>query len=227
MIDARTRVGRLYGGLCAKERAKRRRATFLRAGLEVFGTSGFHQASVRGVCREAGLTHRYFYESFPNLEALLMAVYEECVGEFRERLARALTDASGSMGPRELIQLGLRELFAWLEDPRIARLCWTEVLGVSPEVDDLVNGTVQGFGPMLIGISRGALPSARMGDDEAEVLAIAILGAVTRAALHWHRDDRRIPVETMISATSRILLGVLNGIEAEVDHPALGAEAQG
>ena len=51
----------------------------MEAGLEVFCAAGFQQAKVRDVCREAGLTQRYFYESFTTKEALLAAITDEVV----------------------------------------------------------------------------------------------------------------------------------------------------
>ena len=68
---------RKYGGLSLDERKKQRRDKFLEAGLCVFGTNGFHQASVRRLCQEAQLTDRYFYEACGNLETLLVDVYQQ------------------------------------------------------------------------------------------------------------------------------------------------------
>ena len=69
-----SQAARPYGGLAMEERVAARRARFIEAGVELFGTQGFRGATVRGVCAAAGLTDRYFYESFPTLEALLAAV---------------------------------------------------------------------------------------------------------------------------------------------------------
>ena len=75
---------RSYGGLAMEERVAARRARFVEAGVELFGTQGFRGATVRGICAAAGLTDRYFYESFASLESLLAAVY----GSLTERLDR-------------------------------------------------------------------------------------------------------------------------------------------
>ena len=67
-----------------------RRARFIEAGIEVFGQQGLRGATVRGVCAAAGLTDRYFYESFPSLEALLQAVYQQLSDELAQGLERLL-----------------------------------------------------------------------------------------------------------------------------------------
>src|SRR5471032_598349 len=77
---------RTYGGLAMAERVAARRARFVEAGIELFGTQGFRGATVRGVCAAAGLTDRYFYESFASLEALLAEVYSSLTRDFAARL---------------------------------------------------------------------------------------------------------------------------------------------
>ena len=59
-----------------EQRTAERRERFLEAGLNIFGNEGFHAATVRKICKEAGLTDRYFYESYSSMEALLIEVYE-------------------------------------------------------------------------------------------------------------------------------------------------------
>src|SRR6516225_11124270 len=81
-------TARPYAGLAMEERVAARRARFIEAGIELFGTQGFRGATVRGVCAAAGLTDRYFYESFESLEALLVAAYRRLLETFAQRLAR-------------------------------------------------------------------------------------------------------------------------------------------
>lgn len=88
---------RSWRGVSAEDRRAERRAQLIEAGLEVIGTQGWANTTVRGVCRQAGLTERYFYESFPDHEALLLAVYEHVLAEgVRVVLAAAAT------APRDL-----------------------------------------------------------------------------------------------------------------------------
>src|ERR1700712_610595 len=77
---------RAYGGVAMEERVAARRARFVEAGFELFGTQGFRGSTVRGICAAAGLTDRYFYESFATLEALLAEVYLSLTRGFAQRL---------------------------------------------------------------------------------------------------------------------------------------------
>src|ERR1700760_3307724 len=95
---------RPYGGLAMAERVAARRARFVEAGVELFGTQGFRGATVRGVCAAAGLTDRYFYESFATLEALLAAVYHSLKDEFATRLTRESFSSEGWHGDAAAIE---------------------------------------------------------------------------------------------------------------------------
>ena len=71
--------GRSYGCQTLDARRQQRKAQLLWAGLNVFGTTGFRSATVCSLCKEAKRTSRYFYDSFENLEDLVIALYEDCM----------------------------------------------------------------------------------------------------------------------------------------------------
>jgi AcrR family transcriptional regulator len=72
-----TTTERTYGGVSAAERRDLRRRRLLEAGAEIVRDQGIHAVSYRGVCRTAGLTERYFYESFASVYELLVALFEQ------------------------------------------------------------------------------------------------------------------------------------------------------
>lgn len=208
--------GRTYGGESPAERKERRREAFLVAGLEIFGTIGFRAATVRGLCERAGLATRYFYESFDNMEALLGAVFESCVDDLRRRLAATFEAPGVASKPAAMISAGVECFFGWVEDPRVARVCWREIVGVSRPLDAVWTRAMKGFAPMLVALARGVYPDSEIDEPEAEVLAVAVTGALSQAALRWHLDGRRIPHETMVAASTRLLRGIQLTIEADL-----------
>jgi AcrR family transcriptional regulator len=68
----------------AADRVAERRALLLDAAFQLLGTQGLAGTTVRGVCSAARLNARYFYESFPDLDALVVAVFDRVVGDLRE-----------------------------------------------------------------------------------------------------------------------------------------------
>src|SRR5260370_23231648 len=84
---------RSYGGVSAEQRVAERRERFLAAGLEEFGTRGVLSTGVKDVCRRAGLTDRYFYESFRDGGELFTAVFDRATGHLFEVVATPLAAA--------------------------------------------------------------------------------------------------------------------------------------
>lgn len=72
---------REYGGKPAEQRRAERRAAFLQAGRNLWCENGWPAVTMRGVCARAGLADRYFYQNFPDRDALLVAVAEEVRNE--------------------------------------------------------------------------------------------------------------------------------------------------
>src|ERR1700741_2572051 len=73
---AETAGRRHYGGHSTEERRLARRERLIEAATRVYGELGYRNTTVKAVCEAAGLTERYFYESFANSEALLVAAFE-------------------------------------------------------------------------------------------------------------------------------------------------------
>lgn len=207
--DQQAQQGRIYGGESLGDRMARRRQLFLEAGLQIFGTTGYRSATVRMLCKQAGLTDRYFYESFDNTEDLLMAVYLQCMDQLQGAVLEAVMHEDGCGDPRTRILAGLQVFFTMVSDARVARVCWLECLGVSPRVDAMYNDNINGFAALILNFTRQHFPQWRIDDDEAQVLGIAAVGAVSQTVMHWMLGHYREHQDTMVAATARIFLGLL------------------
>jgi AcrR family transcriptional regulator len=82
---------RSYGGKSAAERTQERRARLVDATIALLAAHGEAGTTMTAICAQAGLTERYFYESFPQREdALLAALDHVC-----DRIARIALGAVG------------------------------------------------------------------------------------------------------------------------------------
>lgn len=117
---------RLYRGESRHYRHQRRRLALVDAGVEVFGTRGFRQATMRDVCARARLSDRYFYESFAYMEELYKEVYASQRCLLLERLREAMSRA-----PLEYVSIanaGQRAFYNFIkEDPRRVRIMLVDV----------------------------------------------------------------------------------------------------
>jgi AcrR family transcriptional regulator len=77
---------RRYSGQSFEDRQAERREKLIHAAVVVAGRVGLEGASVAAVCAEAGLTARYFYESFPTREAIFVEAYRAVQDELLSRI---------------------------------------------------------------------------------------------------------------------------------------------
>ncbi len=113
---------RLWGGTTLSARRGARRVALLEAALDLIGEAGAGAVTMRAVCRKAGLTDRYFYESFSDRDALLDVLYRQVAAEFLDPMT-AFADADD---PDRIRALAEALVDAVLNDPRKSRLFLVE-----------------------------------------------------------------------------------------------------
>jgi AcrR family transcriptional regulator len=94
-------VTRAYRGVPAEERREQRRARLIETSLDCLHDDGLAAVSVRSVCARARLTPRYFYESFADLDQLLVATVDAVSDEVAASALAAL-DAAPDDLPRQV-----------------------------------------------------------------------------------------------------------------------------
>lgn len=205
-----TKSERKYAGLSLDERKKLRRNKFLEAGLCIFGTSGFRQASVRRLCQEAQLTDRYFYEACGNLETLLVDVYQQCMSNLSKKILHAVSsEYTLHQNPEKAIIAGLEVFFEELENHQIARVCMIELEGLNPEVTQLYNRYIEGFAEILRQLANHAFPNMTIPLSEQKIISLSLVGAMRQAATSWLANNYDSKRSDLVSATSKLFLGVI------------------
>lgn len=209
--------GRRYRGVSEEVRRSERRQRFIEAGLDVFGGRGYHSSTVRSICASAGLTERYFYESFENSEDLLCAVYHACVQRVREHMLAALIDVPKE--PEQVVSIALHRIFEGVrEDPRLARILFVEVLGVSDRVDMMYRNTVEDSSMLLVRLMKPLF-----GEDtlpaplDANIMANALMGAIVASAGRWLLMGFTTPIEAVVENLNTIFIGVIRQLLSVAD----------
>lgn len=202
-----TPTPRAYGGESHEQRHHKRRQQFIAAGKQLFGTLGYRRTTVRGLCKQAGLTDRYFYESFASTEDLLVAVYEQLILDMQAAVVGGLQALPDEADPQAWITQGLDAFFAAVEDAEAARIVWLEVLGISPRVDALYTRTLQQFAELLLGLVRAARPDWPVDAETAPVVALAAIGAASEVAKSWLMAGYRQPRATLVRGVAVIFRG--------------------
>lgn len=205
-------TGRNYGGESAEGRLARQRRVFMDAGLELIGTIGYRAMTVRLLCKQAGLIDRYFYKNFTDTEDLLEAIYKESLDQIETEVLKAVNAVAATAPPEQLVTEGLEAFFRAFENSRVARVCWLEVLGVSPRIDRLYTQRIEHFGQLLLVIARGMMPKMQLSAAEAHYIGIALIGAISQSATQWLLSGYHAERSTLVSANSKVLRGTINAI---------------
>jgi len=201
--------GRSYGGQSQDARKLQRKAQLLEAGLNVFGSTGFRSATVRSLCKESQLTSRYFYESFENLEALVVAVYEDCMQKLGKQVMDALTSTYDGSNAEQAISAGLDAYYLALEDARVSRVCLFELEAINPEVTRLCFRHMGGLSQWLVALANYAYPHWNLDNKEKEMLGISMVGALRQSATVWLLDDYKTERSILVKASSKLFLGMI------------------
>jgi AcrR family transcriptional regulator len=114
-----TTTVRPYRGVSAQDRVAERRASLIEACLDLVGEHGPVPLTVEAICQRAGLTKRYFYESFRDRDAALYEILDGLLQSIEAGVLAAVRDAPPIDRSGVMVELIVSNLQA---DPRKARL---------------------------------------------------------------------------------------------------------
>lgn len=175
---------RAYGGVPAEQRQAARRARLVDAALTVIGEEGTGALTVHRVCRTAGLNERYYYESFPKLDDLILAAAEDAGSRLVTALVAAMAGAEDDPQERATAVIGAGvDLLA--ADPRLGRLV-VESAG-HPVLTRVRAELTQGLVAMIIeaGLSTLKIEHSPAVEKDATFAATMLLGGLVEVLTAW------------------------------------------
>jgi AcrR family transcriptional regulator len=133
------------------------------AGVQLLGDESGPAVTVRAVCRAAGLTERYFYESFADRDEFVRAVYDDVC-------ARAMSTLRSATTPREAVE---QFVALMVDDPVRGR-----VLLLAPEVEPVLVRSGAEWMPSFIELLQRKL--TRIVDPAVQTMvATSLIGGLT------------------------------------------------
>ena len=206
---------RPYRGVAADDRIAARREALIDAALDVFAAEGWAGLSARRVCEQAGLTRRYFYESFDDIDALLGALFDRITGEVTAAVRKAATHGAASRA--ELIE---RAVSAGLDvvasPPAKGRFLAVAQTAGSTIADHRARSIDD-----LAVIVEAAL--ATVGDDrptrsgEARITAIIAVGAILSIIDSWLAQQVDLSRDEVVRWSTIAATGIIDAVTASSD----------
>lgn len=195
---------RPYRGVPAEQRRARRRAALLEAGLELLGTRGWAATTVRGVCVQAGLNDRYFYESFADRDALLLEIVDDQAAQ-----GTAAILAAAGRAPRDLQALARAAVTATVgfltADPRRAHILGHE-FPAHPLLQQRRRQIIEELATTFAAQTRELLDGYPLSRTELELTALTLTAGLWDLLSAWLRGDLDIDREHLIDYIVALLL---------------------
>ncbi|MGE4428901.1 MAG: TetR/AcrR family transcriptional regulator [Solirubrobacteraceae bacterium] len=206
--------GRRYGGRSGAERSAERRTALLDAAFRLVAANDWHALRIDAVCREAGLSKRYFYEAFASLDDLSTAL----VGRLSDDLiAVTLAGVQRDRTPAGFVRAALEPFVAHLaEDPRRAHVLFGPVPGDGDaarrrdEALRRMTSAAIGLGVEVHGAGRS--PTVDLG-------ASFLVGGTIQTVLDWLTTAEPRPAAALVDDLAALWQAVVDATFSQADGP--------
>jgi AcrR family transcriptional regulator len=166
------------------------RTAIVEAAMTCFAQNGYAHTSIRQIAAQAGISTGLMYHYFESKEALLEAVFENCMAI----LSGVLVDAYRQAEPGERISGLLRAMFAMLEDDREFWALF-QMLRSQPAITAVVGDAFRRWTRRLRNLFTVELRGA--GRDEPEVDALILYSLIEGTIQQYLLDPDEYPLSTV------------------------------
>jgi AcrR family transcriptional regulator len=198
---------RSWKGVAPDDRRAERRSILLATAFELLGTDGWRGATVRRVCEASRLNPRYFYESFDGLESLLLAVFDDLMGQLTTLSTAALAEADDDPVAQARALVGSTMRFV-TDDPRRARILFVEALGeerMGRHRLDTLHATAQ----FLDGYARLRWGGPDRPDPTTLIAAHLLLGGLSELVIAWLDHKIEGSLDDLIDDTAALMVSLI------------------
>lgn len=211
---ARNTGGRRWRGVDPVDRQTERKLKLIEAGIDLLAAEGPPAVTMREVCRRAGLTARYFYESFDNRDRFLFYIFDLVVDDAEQAITQAIATAPGDPA-KATVHIARAFTDFLVADPRrgqvlLIRSVTTELYSHGRELAGRFTAIVQ---TVKESFTAG---SGKLSRDDANTDrwdSLAVFGALAFVYQDWLLDPGDAGAEGISSYIAHLIMS-LAGIDA-------------
>jgi AcrR family transcriptional regulator len=183
-----------------------RRRQLLGAAQEIFVAQGYHAAAMDDIADRAGVSKPVLYQHFPGKLDLYLALLDESA---RELVAIVRDALSSTTDNKQRVPATFRAFFDYVGTSGEAfRLVFESDLSNEPAVRVRLEHTMQECAEM---VSQFIHSDAGLGDAEAHLLGMALVGMAQVSSRYWLSTNRAIPKDAAEELLSRLAWRGISG----------------
>lgn len=185
--------------------------------------------TVEKLCAAAGLNKRYFYESFPDLDAAAAAAIDDIAEEVRTATLATLAASTDLPVEQQTHATADAVVQLLLADPRRARVLLGGVATSSPTQHQHRARAMRGLTAVLVGHARTGHDVELASDPLAQLTPAFIIGGTADAILAFIDGRAAVTAEDLVTTLATLWLLTGNGaaeIAAQRAHRCTGSAAR-
>ena len=183
-----------------------RRRQLLGAAQEVFVAQGYHAAAMDEIAERAGVSKPVLYQHFPGKLELYLALLDESVEALTDTVRAALASTTDN---KQRVSATFTAFFDFVGSTGQAfRLVFESDLRNERAVRERLDTTMRVCAAMVSEIIR---EDAGVGDDEAHLLGIGLVGMAQVSATYWLGTKGTIPKDAAEELMARLAWRGISG----------------
>jgi AcrR family transcriptional regulator len=182
--------------------------------MEVFVAHGYHAAAMDEIADRAGVSKPVLYQHFPGKQDLYLALLDESIESLTEAVRTALVSTNDN-GQR--VNATFAAYFEYVAEHRgTFRLVFESDFTNEPAVRDRLDGADRKCADLISQVIR---EDAGLGDDEAHLLSIGLVGMAQVSARYWLSTLGSIPRDAAEQMVARLAWRGISGWPLTAEQP--------
>lgn len=162
----------------------------IEAAVKVIAENGYHASQVSKIAKEAGVADGTIYLYFKNKEDVLVSVFEEKMGQFIDKIAKATSEQSDAESKlRVLINMHFSQLE---ENPDLAIVTQLELRQSNYTLRMQINNVLKAYLTVIDEVIAEGINNKQFRDDiNPALIRQMIFGTLDEVVTNWIMKDRK------------------------------------
>lgn len=169
--------------------------------------------TIEAVSRQAGLSKRYFYESFRTRDELFVTLAQGLLAEISSGVLDSMTDSATELIDRARMGIG-RVITVLTDDPRKARL-FTDLIG-SELLKDTVGGAEHELAELLTQLLLAGTGSDQSQYHRLRLATLVIVAGTAKAVTSWLDGKLTVSRDDLIEEVAQMSVAAAHTVRSDL-----------